>query len=231
MPKKECGSMQSFDQNYEEWLQMNLEQEANPRRRGLLEKGLGHGTVEFLQTIWYPTVKNFDHLYPEWEVRDFNGGYRYVDLAYRPGGMKGAIEIQGYGSHARDLDVVRFKDLCWRHSLMAIDRWIFLPVAYLSIKDEPWRCRQLVLSFIGTFLSTEVSSELTFLEAETVRFSRRLLRPFTPVELAGHLRITDRHARRILHYLVERGFLIVHSGEKRYRTYCLRTEQTLFGGK
>lgn len=84
---------------------MNIMQEANPRRRGLLEKGLGHGTVEFLRTIWYPTVRNFDHLYPEWEVRDFNGGYRYVDLAYRPGGMNGAIEIQGYGSHARDLDV------------------------------------------------------------------------------------------------------------------------------
>lgn len=46
-----------------------------------------------------------DHLYPEWEVRDFNNDYRYVDLAYRPGGVKGGIEIQGYGPHARDLDV------------------------------------------------------------------------------------------------------------------------------
>lgn len=88
----------------------------------------------------------------------------------------------------------------------------FLPVAYLSIKDEPWRCRQLVLSFIGTFLSTEVASELTFLEAEAVRYSRRLLRPFTPVELACHLRITDRHARRLLHHLVEREFWLCKVG-------------------
>lgn len=117
--------MQSFDYKYEEWLQMNIKQEVNQRRRGLLENGLGHGTVEFLRNIWYPTVGSFDHLYPEWEVRDFNNGYRYVDLAYRPDGMKGAIEVQGYGSHARDLDVNRFKDLCWRHSLMALDRWIF----------------------------------------------------------------------------------------------------------
>lgn len=49
--------MQSFDQKYEEWLQIIIKQEANPRRRGLLEKGLGHGTAEFLRTIWYPTVK------------------------------------------------------------------------------------------------------------------------------------------------------------------------------
>jgi hypothetical protein len=162
LSKRGVRHMQSFDQKYEEWLQMNIMQEANPRRRGLIEKGLGHGTVEFLRTIWYPTVRNFDHLYPEWEVRDF-GGYRYVDLAYRPGGMNGAIEIQGYGSHARDLDVNRFKDLCWRHSLMALDCWILLPVAYLSIKDEPWRCQQLILAFIGIFLSTEVSSEVNFL--------------------------------------------------------------------
>ena len=35
--------------------------------------------------------------------------------------MKGGIEIQGYGPHARDLDVRRFKDLCWRHCLLALD--------------------------------------------------------------------------------------------------------------
>ncbi|MBA2940392.1 hypothetical protein HZF08_19020 [Paenibacillus sp. CGMCC 1.16610] len=31
--------MQSFDQKYEEWLQMNIKQETNQRRRGLLENG------------------------------------------------------------------------------------------------------------------------------------------------------------------------------------------------
>ncbi|MNR53510.1 hypothetical protein D3C85_1735390 [compost metagenome] len=44
-------------------------------------------------------------------MRDFNNGYRYLDLAYMPGGVIGGIEIQGYGPHARDLDVRRFKDI------------------------------------------------------------------------------------------------------------------------
>jgi hypothetical protein len=216
--------MSRFEQKFEEWMQTNIVQETNHRRRELLEKGLGHGTVEFLRFVWFPTVKNFDHLYPEWEVRDFNNGYRYVDLAYVPGGVKGGIEIQGYGPHARDLDVKRFKDLCWRQCLLALDDWLFLPVAYLSIQDEPQRCQQLVLSFIGKFISTNVPSELTFLEAEAVRFARRLLRPFTPIELADHLRITDHHARRLLHKLVDQELLLVTSGKKRYRTYSLRTE-------
>jgi len=74
-----------FEQKLDEWMKVNISQETNPKRRELLEKGLGHGTLEFLRYVWFPAVKNFDHLYPEWEVRDFNNGYRYLDLAYMPG--------------------------------------------------------------------------------------------------------------------------------------------------
>lgn len=215
--------MPRFEEKFNEWMSANLSRETNPRRRELLSKGLSHGTIEFLRTVWFPAVGHFDHLYPEWEVRDFNNGYRYLDLAYMPGGAKGGIEIQGFGSHARDLDMRRFKDLCRRHCLLSLDGWTFLPVAYASITDEPQQCRQLVLAFIGKFVAMDVPSQLTCLEAETLRLARRLLRPFTPIELAQHLRVSDRHARRILHHLVELHILIVASGgEQRSRTYKLR---------
>lgn len=214
--------MSRFEQKYEEWLHANLIAERNHRRRELLEKELGHGTVEFLRSVWFPAVGNFDHLHPEWEVRDFNNGYRYLDLAYMPGGTKGGIEIQGYGSHARDLDVRRFKDLCRRHCLLSLDGWVFLPVAYPSIIDEPKQCQQLVLSFIGKFISTDVPAQLSWLEAETLRYARRVLRPIAPLELAEHLRVSDRHIRRILHRLVNLQLLYVASGQKRVRTYKLR---------
>lgn len=212
-----------YDQAFDEWMQSMIKQEVNHRRRELLEKGLGHGTVEFLRSVWYPAIGSFKHLYPEWEVQDFHNGYRYLDLAYMPGGVvKGGIEIQGYGPHARDLDVRRFKDLCWRHCLLALDNWLFLPIAYLSIADEPKRCQQLVLSFIGKFIATDVQESLSWLEAETIRFARRLLRPFMPSELAAHLRISDQYARKILGSLVDRQLLIVASGKQRYRTYALK---------
>lgn len=196
--------------------------ETNHRRRELLENGLGHGTVEFLRFVWYPIVGNFDHLFPEWEVRDFNNGYRYIDLAYMPGGVKGGIEIQGYGPHARDLDVRRFKDLCQRHCLLTLDGWSFLPIAYLSIKDEPKQCQQLILSFIGSFISSAAPSGLSWIEAETMRYARRVLRPFTPLELAEHLRISDRHVRRILHHLVDMELIEVAGGTMRARSYRLK---------
>ncbi|MGM1048811.1 MAG: transcriptional regulator [Bacillota bacterium] len=214
--------MTRFKQHYEEWLQENLDKEKNPRRRELLAKGLGHGTVEFLRSVWFPAVGNLNHLLPEWEVRDFSNGYRYLDLAYMPAGTKGGIEIQGYGPHARDLDVRRFKDLCRRHCLLSLDGWTFLPIAYPSIVDEPKQCQQLVLSFIGKFIASDVPSSLSWLEAETVRFARRLLRPITPLELTNHLRVSDRQTRRILHELVNLQILDIASGQQRARTYKLR---------
>jgi hypothetical protein len=43
--------MTVFEQQYTVWLEGQMAAETNPRRRELLEKGLGHGTVEFLRTI------------------------------------------------------------------------------------------------------------------------------------------------------------------------------------
>lgn len=213
--------MGTFKVAYEEWLHNNIVAEKNPRRRELLEKGLSHGTVKLLQHGWYPAVGNFNHLYPEWELRDLNNRIRYLDLAYLPRNEKGCIEIQDFRSHARDVSYARFNDLCKKHSMLSMDDWTLLQISYLSIVEEPEYCRKAILAFIGKFISTDVSAELDWAEAETLRFARRLLRSFTPIELAHHLRISDRQARRVLHALVERNLLIVASGNKRFRTYQL----------
>ncbi|WP_207671346.1 hypothetical protein [Paenibacillus cymbidii] len=140
-----------------------------------------------------------------------------------PGGdVKGDIEIHDYRSHARDVDTRRFKDLCRRQSLLTLDDWIYLPIAYLSIREEPEFCKQLILSFIGKFISIDLDAPLNFMEAETVRYARRLLRPFTPMELAKHLYVTDRYARNVLHELVKKDHLAVVGGNLRFRTYQLK---------
>jgi hypothetical protein len=108
--------------------------------------------------------------------------------------------------------------------LLSLDDWLVLPIAYLSIRDEPERCRQLVLSFVGKFVSSDIPAELNWLESGALRYSRRLLRPFAPAELAEHLRITDRHARRLLHKLTDEGMIRVTNGQQRYRRYELRVD-------
>ncbi|MDQ6418538.1 transcriptional regulator [Paenibacillus sp. LHD-117] len=213
--------MRLFDDIYENWLAKQIVEESSPRRQEFLRKGLGHGTVQFLRSIWLPTIGNLDHLYPEYEVRDFNNGYRYLDLAYMPGGAKGCIEIQDYRTHARDIEASRFKDLCMKQSLLVLDDWIFLPIAYLSIREDPGVCKQLTLSFVGKFLSTSVRADLNWAEAETLRFARRLLRPFAPRELSAHLQLSEGHTRVILRGLLDKKLLAVASGKARYRSYRL----------
>ncbi|AZK47536.1 transcriptional regulator [Paenibacillus lentus] len=210
-----------FGEVYESWLARHIAEEDNPRRRGLLRKGLSHGTVTFLRTIWFPVIGNLNDLYPEYEVRDFNNRYRYLDLAYMPGGAKGCIEIHDYRSHARDVEVERFKDLCMKQAMLVLDDWSFLPIAFLSIRDDPGMCKQLVLSFVGKFLSIDVKLGLNWAEKETLRYARRLMRVFEARELSAHLALSESRTRVILRSLVAKNLLTVASGNLRYRTYRL----------
>lgn len=211
--------LSGFETKMNDWLKQQIAEETNPRRREILQKGLGHGTTEFLRTIWYPAVGNLNHLYPEWEMRDYSNRYRYLDLAYRPNGAKGCIEIHGYRSHARDIEAWRFKDLCMKQAYLTLDGWLFLPIAYLSILDEPEVCKQIVLSFIGKFVSTHVNHSLDWIETETLRYARGIMRSFTSNEAASHLQRSDRQTRRILDKLVNMNLLLVIGGKQRYRTY------------
>jgi hypothetical protein len=220
MEKGEQMNM-GFDQAYGNWLTTQIAEEKNPRRLEMLRKGLSHGTVTFLRMIWFPVIGHFNDLHPEYEVRDFNNRYRYLDLAYMPGGAKGCIEIQDYGSHARDIEPGRFKDLCLKQSLLTLDDWDVLPVAYLSIRDDPGICKQLVLSFVGKYLSSNAPAGLHWAEAETVRFARRLMRDFEPRELAAHLMLSENRTRVVLRTLAAKNLLVVASGKQRYRTYRL----------
>jgi hypothetical protein len=214
----------SFDEVYENWIDAMIIEEENPRRREMLRKGLSHGTVTFLRKVWFPVIGNLNDLYPEYEVRDLDNKYRYLDIAYMPGGAKGCIEIQDYSSHARDIETNRFKDLCMKHALLTLDDWLFLPIAYLSIRDDPSVCKKLVLSFVGKLLSINTSAELTWAEAETLRFARRFMRPFEPRELASHLLLSENRIRVILRSLVAKNLIIVTSGKQRYRTYRLNDD-------
>lgn len=84
--------MSGFETMMNQWLHDQFTAEKNPRRREMLRKEIGHSSKEFLRKIWYPAVGNFNHLYAEWEVRDYGNRCRYLDLAYMPGGSKGCID-------------------------------------------------------------------------------------------------------------------------------------------
>lgn len=213
--------MGMFEEVYERWLNKQIEDEKNSRRRELLKRGLSHGTVELLRLVWFPAVGNLDHLHAEYEVRDMNNRFRYLDTAYLPGHGKGCIEVQDFKSHARDIDSGRFKDLCMKQALLTLDDWQFLPIAFLSIRDDTAMCKQLVLSFVGKFMAMKSDPGLNWAEAETIRYATRVVRDFEPRELAAHLCLSENRTRVILRSLLSKKQLEVASGNQRYRTYRL----------
>jgi hypothetical protein len=122
------------------------------------------------------------------------------------------------------MSVGQFKDQCVRHALLALDDWLFLPIAYPSLVEDPKFCQQLILAFVGKFQSVDMNQSLSWVEAETVRFARRCMRPFDAEELARHLRVSPKYARALLKNLVNRKWLIVASGNQRYRTFMFPVE-------
>jgi len=212
---------EAFRKAYDAWMRRQIDQESNPRRRERLRKGVSCGTVCILKTIWFPLFGHFDHLHAEYEVRDWNNQVRCLDLAFMPGGAKGCLEINDYRSHARDIEVERFKDLNMKQALLVLDDWLFLPIALPSVREDPGMCRQLVLAFVGKLLSTGAAPELNWMEAETVRFARRRMTPFSAKELASHLRLSESTVRRVLRRLVQCRKIEIAAGNLRYRKYRL----------
>lgn len=99
--------MSAFETKMSQWLHDQLAVEKNPRRRQILQKEIGHGTKEFLRTIWYPAVGNFNHC-----MR--NGKF----------GITQPISLSGSGLYARRNQRLHRNPWlpvsCQRHRIMAI---------------------------------------------------------------------------------------------------------------
>ena len=58
------------------------QKEKNRRASRRLEENHGYGEKQLIKEIWWPAFGNLDNLHPEYEVHDYEGGYRYLDLAF-----------------------------------------------------------------------------------------------------------------------------------------------------
>lgn len=68
-----------FETAYANFINLHMKKRRGERLRRLIE-GHGHGEKMVLKKIWWPAIRNFDNLHPEYEVNDFKDGHRYLDL-------------------------------------------------------------------------------------------------------------------------------------------------------
>src|SRR5690606_4540425 len=106
-------------QEYEDWIQQH-QRTGGPERRRRLRNGLGHAELSFLGQVWLPAVGRLTNLHPEYEVADYSGAPRFLDFAYLRGGVKLAIEIDGFHAHVVDMDRTKFANDLHRQNLLTL---------------------------------------------------------------------------------------------------------------
>lgn len=221
----EGGGCVDFQSAYDEFLKLHMK-ESSPERQRKLRDGLGFAELDFLENVWWPAVGDFEYLHPEYEVADYAGASRFIDFAYLRGGVKLAIEIDGYTTHAKNLDRRQFSYQLRRQNALTLDRWEILRFAHDDISAQPRRCQQTIQQYLGSRFAVDLQAtgddpRVTAVEREIVRLARSLPRPVTPADVAQHLGSSRQTVYKHLQRLVDRGWLKPASGTARIRSYSL----------
>lgn len=210
-----------FAEGYEAFIRHHEEKRTGERLRRLRE-GHGHAEKLFLQQIWWPAVGHFRYLHPEYEVRDFHDGTRFVDFAYVRPPFRICFELDGYGPHLRDVDRWRFGDNLMRQNQLVLDDWKVFRFSCDDITQKQRRCQQFILHIMGRWFGEQIFPvRLSSREKEIARMALDAVEPLKPKLVAARLGIRVENSRKWLHRLHEKGILRPAGGEQRIRSYDL----------
>ncbi|TXK74458.1 DUF559 domain-containing protein [Paenibacillus sp. N3.4] len=117
-----------------------------------LKEGHGHAEKMFLQHVWWKAFGNFNNLHPEYEIKDFRDGTRFLDFAFLRPSLRLTIEIDGYGSHSSQISRSQFSDQWNRQNHLIIDGWKILRFSFDDVKERSRMCEQTLQQFMGRYL-------------------------------------------------------------------------------
>lgn len=212
----------NFEGPYQEWIQDHYRRRSGERLRQL-EDAVKRGVeVVFLRHIWWPLFHNFNNLHPQYEIKDFRDGYRYIDFAYIPSTYRLAIEIDGLGPHWKNITQWQFADQWDRQNDLVLDGWGILRFTVKEIPERERHYQRVVQQFVGKseFQAREVE-KTSAEERDVLRWIVRQGDPVRPKEVAEYLHAGPRYACKVLKHLAELGWLQAASGDKRIASYKL----------
>jgi very-short-patch-repair endonuclease len=215
-----------YEATYDAMMTKHLKESTGERKRKL-QKGLEHAQKIFLQNVWWPAFEHFHNLSPEFEIRDFKDGWRYLDFAWLLDNYKIAIEIDGYGPHWKNVDRWRFADNLYRQNQLILDDWKVLRFSYDDIMEQPRRCQQLLLQALGKWGSSKPTLTTVHnpIERAIITFAETLSQPFSPIEAATKLGWQNTTMAKHMKELSRKGILLpVSSGTLRTRHYILNPD-------
>lgn len=213
---------------YTDWISVHCKKCSAERRRRLEQK-INHAEKLFIKNVWWPLFGQLGNLHPEFEVKDFKDGWRFLDFAYLISGCRIAIEIDGFGPHWRDINRHQFSDQLMRQNHLIVDGWLVLRFSYDDIAERPRACQQIIQQLIGrwTLRNGNGMTTLTALERLIFNIALSQSEPLTPAyatKLSGlHRSTVSRHLRTLKDKQV---LLPSRMGAKRICSYLVNPSYT-----
>jgi biotin operon repressor len=191
-----------LEKAYVSWLEPHCKSSKGERKRKLSE-GLGFAEKLFLGAVLWPALGSLENVHPEFEVRDFKDGVRFLDFALLLRGQRICIEVDAFGTHHRDLNRREFADHLTRQNHLVIDGWRVLRFSLDDIKENPRSCQQLLLQALGKWGLEKKAAFQTNnpIDLAILMLMRTRDAPVSPAqiahELGWHRTTAVRHMRRL----------------------------------
>jgi very-short-patch-repair endonuclease len=199
----------NFEQAHQLWLADHLMRRTG-ERKGRLERGHRHGERLFLKNVWWPVMRNLEHLHPEYEVKDWRRKSYFIDFAWLPGHIKVAFEIKGYGPHVRDMDRIRYCEELNREIYLQSMGFRVVSFAFDDVEKHPELCAALLRMFLSRYQPQPVTALDKFRHhyaKQILLLAFQLAGPVRPADVRKHLKVNFRTAVRYLQLLCREGWL------------------------
>ncbi|AIQ55229.1 hypothetical protein [Paenibacillus sp. FSL R7-0331] len=212
-----------FAEEHEKWLNRHKRRRTG-ERLDRLERGHRHGEKLFAERVWWPLFGDFTHLHPEYEVSDWRGRPYFVDYVWKPGQVKYAIEIKGYGPHVQNTDRTRYRQELNRETYLQIAGYRVVTVPFDDLESAP----ELTISLLKALLLPSLLTNTGGGEAQYTRMEREILQlaarsdgVIRPVDLVNGLTADPKTIKRHITQLCEKGRLkpVLSSSGSRIRKY------------
>lgn len=210
-----------FDKAYEDLIKWHCSRRTGPGLQRI-ERGLGHAERTFLKQVWWPAYGHFENLHPEYAVKDFKDGFRFIDFAYVEGHSRLAIEIEGFGPHWKDISQEDYTDNCRRENSLLLDGWIVLRFTYQDVTSSSRQCELTIRQAKADIIArSSAFKDTNPYERDVIRLAIRSTQPITPKDVCDYLNISRDYSFSLLHGLTEKKWLLPARGTCKIRSYVL----------
>lgn len=196
---------------------------------GKFRNKLDKTALVFLDNVWGPAFDySYDGLRAEFPFIDHKGGQRFADFVFVKNGVRLAIEVDGFTTHASQITPGEFNDHLSRHNDLAISGWLVLRFSAWQAANDAQRCIAQIKQAIGHWWTLAYSAETANADKLwdvrkqlIVQMAKRRDGKLKPSELAREFNISNRTAIDWLQRFVKEGLFVPKASGRRVTYYEL----------